>query len=159
MRFSFRKLKKRAEKEKRREEKRKKKEAKKKRKHEESQNSEAPNASEPDSLDGSGKRRPGRPPKKDKEPKIPKPRGRPPKDPLKRLEKERQLQQAIEQHKKEFEFCLPKIAYLYISVIRSNRFFLITLIKTLAGELSKWRLSEQLFQLDYEFRHFLFGVS
>lgn len=103
MRFSFRKLKKRAEKEKRREEKRKKKEAKKKRKREEGQNSEAPNASEPDSLDGSGKRRPGRPPKKDKEPKIPKPRGRPPKDPLKRLEKERQLQQAIEQHKKEFK--------------------------------------------------------
>jgi len=95
----IRKLKKRAEKEKRREEKRKKKEAKKKRKQEEGQNSEAPNASEPDSLDGSGKRRPGRPPKKDKEPKIPKPRGRPPKDPLKRLEKERQLQQAIEQHK------------------------------------------------------------
>jgi hypothetical protein len=103
LRFSFRKLKKRAEKEKRREEKRKKKEAKKKRKQEEGQNSEAPNASEPDSLDGSGKRRPGRPPKKDKEPKIPKPRGRPPKDPLKRLEKERQLQQAIEQHKKEFQ--------------------------------------------------------
>ena len=36
---------------------------------------------------------------------------------------------------------------------------MINLIKTLTGELSKWRLGEQLLQLDYEFRHLWLGVS